>query len=67
MVKPWHEWLIILMYKPTCPAEFTPTSEQVTKQVKAVIDDDTIPVEILRMDKWIINETAARSYSKGRV
>jgi len=67
MVKPWYEWLVIMMYKPTCPAAFMPTQEQVHEQAKRVIGDPTIPVEILRIDKWIINEIVAESYSKGRV
>jgi 2-polyprenyl-6-methoxyphenol hydroxylase-like FAD-dependent oxidoreductase len=67
MVKPWYEWLFIMMYKPTCPGDFMPSIEQVQAQVAAVIGDDSIPVEIIRMDKWIINETVAETYSKGRV
>jgi 2-polyprenyl-6-methoxyphenol hydroxylase-like FAD-dependent oxidoreductase len=67
MVKPWHEWLFIFMYKPTCPPEFTPSSEDVAKQIREVIDDDSIPVDILRTDKWVIQETVAKAYSKSRV
>jgi hypothetical protein len=67
MVKPWYEWLVIMMYKPTCPPDFMPTQEQVSTQVKVIIGDDSIPVEVLRVDKWIINDTVAENYSKGRV
>ncbi|KAK4070863.1 hypothetical protein Trihar35433_5330 [Trichoderma harzianum] len=67
MVKPWHEWLIIMMYKPTCPAEFMPTLEQVKSQIYEVIGDQSVPVEINRVDKWIINETVAEVYSKGNI
>ncbi|KIX10235.1 uncharacterized protein Z518_01316 [Rhinocladiella mackenziei CBS 650.93] len=67
MVKPWYEWLVIMMYKPTCPADFMPDKKQVEEQAKAVIGDPTIRVDILRIDKWIINETVAECYSKGRV
>jgi 2-polyprenyl-6-methoxyphenol hydroxylase-like FAD-dependent oxidoreductase len=67
MVKPWYEWLLILMYSPTCPADFMPTQKQVQDQAMAVIGDSTIPINILRIDKWVINETVAESYSKGRV
>jgi 2-polyprenyl-6-methoxyphenol hydroxylase-like FAD-dependent oxidoreductase len=67
MVKPWHEWLIVMLYKPTCPADFMPSQEQVYDQVKAVIGDDSIAVNVIRVDKWIINETVAEVYSKGRV
>ncbi|OCT49634.1 2,4-dichlorophenol 6-monooxygenase [Cladophialophora carrionii] len=67
MVKPWYEWLVIMMYKPTCPADFMPEKKQVEDQVKAVIGDGSTPVDILRIDKWIINETVAECYSKGQV
>ena len=67
MVKPWHEWLIIMMFKPDCPSDFLPDHDTVAKQCKTVIGDSSIPVEVLRVDKWIINETVAERYSKGRV
>lgn len=66
MVKPWHEWLFILMYKPTCPPEFTPSTEEVWRQIRSIIDDDSIGVDIMRIDKWVIQETVAETYSKGR-
>lgn len=67
MVKPWYEWLVIMMFKPGCPAEFMPSRDQVMDQVKKVMGDPSIAVDILRVDKWIINETVAEKYSKGRV
>ena len=67
MVKPWNEWLIILMYKPNCPPDYTQSEEQVARQVSAVIDNDAVQPEILRIDKWVINETVAQKYSDGRV
>lgn len=67
MVKPWYEWLVIMMYKPTCSAEFTPSVDQVQAQVHAVIGDESILVEIQRIDKWIINETVAETYSRGNM
>jgi 2-polyprenyl-6-methoxyphenol hydroxylase-like FAD-dependent oxidoreductase len=67
MVKPWYEWLVIMMYKPTCPADFMPEKRQVEEQIKSVIGDSTILVDILRIDKWVINETVAEYYSKGQV
>lgn len=67
MVKPWYEWLFIMIYKPTCPAEFTPSEGHVRAQVQALIGDDSIPVEIQRIDKWIMNETVAEAYNKGNM
>jgi 2-polyprenyl-6-methoxyphenol hydroxylase-like FAD-dependent oxidoreductase len=67
LVKPWYEWLIIMMYKPTCPEEYMPSPEAVLHHVQHVIGDNSISVEVLRINKWIINETVAEIYSKGRV
>lgn len=67
MVKPWYEWLFIMMYKPTCPPDFMPSVEQVEAHARSVIGDESIPVEIQRVDKWIINETVAQVYSKGNM
>lgn len=67
MVKPWYEWLIIMLYKPTCPAEFMPSSDQVIKQVREVVGDQSVHIEVKRIDKWIINETVAELYSKGNM
>ena len=67
MVKPWYEWLIVLMEKPTCPADFMPSRDQIQEHIKAVIGDDGIDAEVLRIDKWIINETVAERYDRGRM
>lgn len=67
MVKPWSEWLIILMYAPSLSSEYVPTQQQVEEQVAKIIDDDSISVQVVRIDKWVINEQVAQSYSKDRV
>jgi len=67
MVKPWYEWLVIMMYKPHCPEGYMPSAEQVNHHVQHVIGDTSVSVEVLRIDKWIINETVAERYSEGRM
>lgn len=67
MVKAWHEWVVIMIYKPTCPVDFTPSPEQVKTQVSEVIGDPSIPVKVKRVDKWVINETVAEVYSRGNM
>ncbi|KAG5756172.1 hypothetical protein H9Q70_001256 [Fusarium xylarioides] len=67
MVKPWHEWLVIMMYKPTCPVDFMPNLDQITAQVREVIGDPAISPNIKRVDKWVINETVAETYSKNNI
>jgi 2-polyprenyl-6-methoxyphenol hydroxylase-like FAD-dependent oxidoreductase len=67
MVKPWSEWLIILSYKSTCDPDFTPTDHQILKHVSRLLGDESVEVDLLRVDKWRINETYANEYSKGGV
>lgn len=66
MVKPWYEWMFILLPKQgwTGPE---PSQEEYLRQVKAFIGDDTIPAKILSVSKWNINETVAEEYSSGNV
>ncbi|KAK5991516.1 2,4-dichlorophenol 6-monooxygenase [Cladobotryum mycophilum] len=46
---------------------FTPSFEQVQKQVYSALGDNSIPVEIQRIDKWVINDIVAEKYSKGNI
>ncbi|KAF2179305.1 hypothetical protein K469DRAFT_799646 [Zopfia rhizophila CBS 207.26] len=59
MVKPWHEWMFILLPTPGSTLESKPTKEQCLKH-------DT-PAKIIRVNIWNINEIVAETYSKGRV
>ena len=67
MVKPWYEWLIVFLCHPSVPVDFMPSNEQLVDECAAVVGDDSIKVDLIRADKWIINEQYAESYSKGRV
>ncbi|KIW92098.1 uncharacterized protein Z519_07082 [Cladophialophora bantiana CBS 173.52] len=66
MVKPWYEWLCIIFpafgaeRKERSPAEYI-------KRVHEFIGDDTVEVKIKSISTWMINETAAETYSKGNV
>ncbi|KAI9836031.1 MAG: hypothetical protein M1819_001642 [Sarea resinae] len=66
MVKPWHEWMFILL-----PAqgvtEVDITKEEYMERVRSFIGDDSIPAEILSISKWNINEIVAETYQKGNV
>lgn len=66
MVKPWHEWMFILLPKPGFSGP-EPTQEDYLAQVKNFIGDSTISAEILSISKWFINETIAEEYSRGNV
>ena len=65
MVKPWHEWMFILMSKPG----FDPRAAHVTTNmnyylpmVNQLIGDGT-PAEIFHVAHWYMNETVAQHYS----
>jgi 2-polyprenyl-6-methoxyphenol hydroxylase-like FAD-dependent oxidoreductase len=66
MVKPWTEWMFILFPKPG--VEFQePTHEQYLKRCKEIVGNDDLPLEILNVSKWNINEIIAEYYSDGNI
>jgi 2-polyprenyl-6-methoxyphenol hydroxylase-like FAD-dependent oxidoreductase len=67
MVRPWTEWMFVMLPKgPSISTE--PKSKEVWKAiVEDMIDDASVGVEVLRVDKWVINETSADYISKGNV
>ncbi|RFU25148.1 hypothetical protein B7463_g11188, partial [Scytalidium lignicola] len=67
MVKPWYEWMFILFPTPDFNPSTEPSTEQYIKRVKDFIGDDSIPVEILDISRWYINEIVAETYSQGNV
>lgn len=67
MVKPWTEWLIILFYAPHADTSITPPNDVLVKKVQQLIGDGSVDIELLRVDKWTINEIYAEKYSEGRV
>ncbi|RMD43448.1 hypothetical protein DV735_g1598, partial [Chaetothyriales sp. CBS 134920] len=62
MVKPWHEWVFILFPKPEVPWK-EPTEEQWYQCCREMIGNDKLPLKILNISKWFINETVAERYS----
>lgn len=59
--------MFILFPAPGTGVEFNPTSEEYLKRVKEIIGDPSLPVEILDISKWFINEIVAGYYSNGNV
>jgi 2-polyprenyl-6-methoxyphenol hydroxylase-like FAD-dependent oxidoreductase len=64
MVKPWHEWMFILFPKPNTEWK-EPTTEQWMKVCKNVVGKNgaDLPMKILNVSKWYINEIVAEYYS----
>ncbi|QUC20421.1 uncharacterized protein UV8b_04662 [Ustilaginoidea virens] len=70
MVKPWTEWMAILMPHPGADMtadDMEATEEEYVAHVKQMIGDESVEPEILNVSKWWINETVAEYYSVGNV
>ena len=71
MVKPWHQWLLVVFPKPGMDIKDFGSNPNASSQVqdllKGVIGDDRIPFEVLDISSWRVNETCAESYSKQNV
>ncbi|KAI1803009.1 FAD binding domain-containing protein [Daldinia bambusicola] len=66
MVKPWFEWLCVLLPAPNAPREVR-SNEEYTQRIRELIGDDSVDVKLLSVSTWVINETVAEYYSKGNV
>ena len=68
MVRAWHEWMFIIIPQPGFENfKIRPTHEQYVKRAREIIGDDSIPIKILDVAKWYINEIVAERYSDGNI
>lgn len=67
MVKPWYEWMFIVLPERGKELTKTPSEEEWCNRMREFIGNDSIPVELLDVSKWRINDVVAEKYSKGRV
>ena len=68
MVRAWHEWMFIIIPQPGFQDfRIRPTNEQYMKRARQIIGDDSIPIKILDVAKWYINEIVAERYSDGNI
>jgi 2-polyprenyl-6-methoxyphenol hydroxylase-like FAD-dependent oxidoreductase len=67
MVKPWDEWLFIVLPERGKELETSPSNNEWKQRMKEFIGDDSIPTEILGVSKWRINDVVAEKFSRGRV
>ncbi|KAE8421594.1 FAD binding domain-containing protein [Aspergillus pseudocaelatus] len=65
MVEPWKKWVMVgFGAKGTDPFEgLTPESPELVDCVREIIGDDSVDVEILRMDPWTVRQSVADHYS----
>ena len=56
--------MFILFPKLGAGVEFNPSEEEYLQACKNIVGDDSLPVEILSISKWFINEIVAEYYSE---
>ena len=69
MVRPWDQWLIVAFSPGVSKDPFrdlTPQSPELVDFVKEVIGDDSVEVEVLRLDPWVVRESVAEAFSRDR-
>ena len=53
--------------RPGAGVTFEATDEDYLKRIKELVGNESIPLEILNVSKWFINETVAEYYSDGNM
>lgn len=59
--------MFIIFPAPGAGVDFSPSHDDYLKVAKSLVGDDSIPVEILGVSKWFINEIVAEYYSDGNM
>lgn len=67
MIKPWTEWMFVCFPKGPDAPNPERSWEEWKNIVEDVIGDESVEVEVLSVNKWLINETSADVISKGNV
>ncbi|KAI3335765.1 FAD binding domain-containing protein [Ustulina deusta] len=65
LIRPWNEWILVCNF-PEEGGRFkdlTPQSPEIIKLIRQAIGDDSVKVEIQRLDPWNVNESVAEKYS----
>ena len=52
---------------PDAGTDFSPSHEEYLDCVKRMVGDYSLPVEILSISKWFVNEIVAEYYSNGNM
>lgn len=69
MVRPWDKWLVSIFVPPNYSGPDA-THEQIVERIRMAIGDPAaaeLPIEVLSVSKWSINDIHAEKISAGRV
>jgi 2-polyprenyl-6-methoxyphenol hydroxylase-like FAD-dependent oxidoreductase len=65
-VRPWNEWVMVA-FGPHGSNPFeglTTQSHELVDLIRQLVGDDSLDVEILKLDPWTVRESVAESYSR---
>lgn len=65
MVQPWNEWVIGFVHLGEAVAELS--QDEIIQQVRDIIQDDEVEIDVIGVYPWRINNAVADGYSNGRV
>ncbi|KAK5993785.1 2,4-dichlorophenol 6-monooxygenase [Cladobotryum mycophilum] len=68
MVKPWKQWLMVSFTPGVTPEndpfrDMKPDDKELISFIRGMIGDDSVDVEVLRVDPWVVRETVADQFS----
>jgi 2-polyprenyl-6-methoxyphenol hydroxylase-like FAD-dependent oxidoreductase len=67
-VKAWNQWMFVVLPQPGYDDFHTiPSHGEIEPRLRQWIGDDSLPLEILSVSKWLINEIVAERYSDGNI
>lgn len=69
MIRPWTEWILMVINPggtESVAKRLTPDNPELVAYIKELIGDDTIDVEISRVDGWVVREDVAETFSSGQ-
>lgn len=67
MVRPYTKWLVVTFTPGTDQdpyRDLTPESPELIAYIKELIGDDSVDVQVERLDPWVVRETVADNYSQ---
>lgn len=68
MVRPWTEWVVSMHpARKDGGAQFAPTEADIIHRLHQMIGDDAVPIKVLSIFQWAINDQVASTWQKGQV